>query len=436
MRFWLSLFLLLVSSAAAFAQSDNPDPLRSERLDTLRYEEARTESFLENVHDNEADAKKKHADLEKALANEKAKVEPIAPRDGIAKRLKVKQAQEMIGWIEHDIEISKDYIARMQKHQRESGAELVELRAQIAAEEESLAAAKAAEEKRIADEKAAEEAHRLEMQTTWYRAKWSAVALFDVLIAAIASTTLIHYVVVIIVSLFIHHTVSLRISFGLLFLVFLAIWSKAEYELIAIATVWIASIGMLFGGIDLAQANFVDGDVRVHPAIAQILAYGSLPILLSAYAFMWMAIGSEGRAREVAGIRERLRQARWWLPRPWLWPEGLVAATGAPFRAMHERREQRRIEAEEQAFYHPATYGAGSSGMTVNVRTPIQWSEWLAIAYWIMKMALIALPAVLILSSTGTLLTMAAALVPVEWQDEVIRGLEALQDLVRKSAPQ
>lgn len=107
-----------------------------------------------------------------------------------------------------------------------------------------------------------------------------------------------------------------------------------------------------------------------------------------------------------------------------------------PFASVREWRERRSAASEEAMFYHQYQGPAAPGGMTVNVRTPIQWSEWLAIAYWVMKMALLAIPAVLILSSTGTLLTMAAALVPVEWQDEVIRGLEALQDLVRKASPQ
>ena len=74
--------------------------------------------------------------------------------------------------------------------------------------------------------------------------------------------------------------------------------------------------------------------------------------------------------------------------------------------------------------------------MTVNVRTPIQWSEWLAIAYWIMKMVLLAIPAVLILAGTGKLIAIAAALVPTEWRDEVVQFLQYIQDKINSSPPQ
>lgn len=436
MRFWLSLFLLFVSSAAAFAQSDNPDTLRSEKLDSLRYEEARTESFLDNVRDNEADANEKLANLEKSLANEKVKIEPIAPRDGIAKRLKVKQAEERIGWIEADIKTAKDYIARMQKHQRESGAELVELRAQIAAEEESLAAAKAAEEKRIADEKAAAEAHRLEMQTTWYRVKWVMLALPDIIVAAAAYITLGHYVVAILLAVLFHRATALRLSFGLTAVIFLALWKFMNYDPLGPITAWRMSYRFLVTGIDIAFFQFNNGARDIGPAGATALGAGSLLLFAGIYIFVWFGIGTEGRAAEKQYVRERLRQARWWLPRPWLWPEGLVAATGAPFRAMRERREQRRIEAEEQAFYHPAAYSSGAGGMTVNVRAPVTVSEWMRRVYWTLALLMLLIPAGFILARTGTLISLAAALVPLEWQDEVIGFLQYMQEMVRKGSPQ
>jgi len=93
-------------------------------------------------------------------------------------------------------------------------------------------------------------------------------------------------------------------------------------------------------------------------------------------------------------------------PVVWLffWKEEL-AAQKRRLDGVWEQREAARLARlqaqQEAAFYGYATpthSGASAHGaMTVNVRTPIQWSEWLAIAYWIMKMVLLAIPAVLIL---------------------------------------
>ena len=100
-----------------------------------------------------------------------------------------------------------------------------------------------------------------------------------------------------------------------------------------------------------------------------------------------------------------------------------------------------RLQAQQEAAFYgyatPAHSGASAHGaMTVNVRTPIQWSEWLAIAYWIMKMVLLAIPAVLILAGTGKLIAIAAALVPTEWRDEVVQFLQYIQDKINSSPPQ
>ena len=90
----------------------------------------------------------------------------------------------------------------------------------------------------------------------------------------------------------------------------------------------------------------------------------------------------------------------------------------------------------EQGFYYQDGHGQHGQGMTINVRAPVTVSEWMRRVYWTLALLMLLIPAGFILARTGTLVSLAAALVPVEWQDEVIKGLEALQELVRKASPQ
>lgn len=99
-------------------------------------------------------------------------------------------------------------------------------------------------------------------------------------------------------------------------------------------------------------------------------------------------------------------------------------------------RRRRRAAMGEQGFYYQDGHGQHGQGMTINVRAPVTVSEWMRRVYWTLALLMLLIPAGFILARTGTLVSLAAALVPVEWQDEVIKGLEALQELVRKASPQ
>ena len=88
---------------------------------------------------------------------------------------------------------------------------------------------------------------------------------------------------------------------------------------------------------------------------------------------------------------------------------------------------------EEATFYGgapmPGYGGAASAGpMTLNVRAPVQWSEWLRIGYWLLKMTLLAIPVIWIFAKTEAVLTILARFVPLEWRATTIELLKKLQD--------
>lgn len=126
-------------------------------------------------------------------------------------------------------------------------------------------------------------------------------------------------------------------------------------------------------------------------------------------------------------------------PVVWLffWKEEL-AAQKRRLDGIWERREAARLARlhaqQEAAFYGyaaPAQAGASGHGaMTVNVRTPVTWSEWVRRCYWVLRFFALLLPVMWMVGGLEPFMRMIAAAIPAPLKVRLAELLAWLQGLL------
>ena len=104
-----------------------------------------------------------------------------------------------------------------------------------------------------------------------------------------------------------------------------------------------------------------------------------------------------------------------------------------------ERREAARLarlHAQQEAMFY--NYGAsaqhvayGPGGMTINVKTPVTWSEWLRRSYWIWRWIWLLVPAIWLVGGIEPFMQMIAAAIPDVLKVRLNELLEWLQAFLK-----